>query len=551
MTNKNKQEEIAKKLENYASLFAGKQVHVTNQDVFYPSLRNISPSTAVTDGSRIYLPSMNAETEEQEKGLKRMCLEKALEIKDGVYNNKTISKLREYDKEQVASSLFQVLENESYHEKAKKEMPNLYEGTKENEFLKNFVGFSNNLPQKEGKRLRKAASRFSQLAKSGKANADISLDYTKRVYNLIENYLQDEKEKNNSQNGDMKDLMELLKQFGFNPQYGDGKPIQKELKEYGDERDKIIAKYGNKCTNAEKKELENKLDKALGKTYGKGGDKDMEKAAEELSEEYKPEFENVETILEKEIIKWSNRSKENYHSFLKDYKCQVESLKQIFEKLKGAARKKLRRQESGNELDLDAAVNYIISLKSKEVPESEIYVDVKNNNRDVCVGLLLDTSGSTSGRVLESIKACTGILSEALEHIGDKYMIYSFAGESLGEVKGANENIDSMKGRLFNLNSGGGTPQAEATRDMTKIFGNIGAKTKILITISDGECDVEDTRKAILEAKEAGIKPYCITVDTDAKEYFPQLYADTPYCICEDPNQLPQKAGNFYKEVAF
>jgi nitric oxide reductase NorD protein len=164
---------------------------------------------------------------------------------------------------------------------------------------------------------------------------------------------------------------------------------------------------------------------------------------------------------------------------------------------------------------------------------------------------LLDVSSSTSGEKLRHIKECTGMLTEALESIGDPYFIYAFGEHFLYAVKKPLDKSEARK-KVWNLEAAGGTPQAEATRDMTSIFNTINAKTKILFTVADGAPnDGKSTRDALLEAKNAGIHPYSITVDPHAEKYLEQLCGTTPYCICTDPAELPQKAGRFYREVAF
>ena len=59
------------------------------------------------------------------------------------------------------------------------------------------------------------------------------------------------------------------------------------------------------------------------------------------------------------------------------------------------------------------------------------------------------------------------------------------------------------------------------------------ARTKLLITLSDGKPDdydgyrgdygIEDTRQALIEAKRDGIHPFCVTIDTEARDYLPHM----------------------------
>lgn len=75
-----------------------------------------------------------------------------------------------------------------------------------------------------------------------------------------------------------------------------------------------------------------------------------------------------------------------------------------------------------------------------------------------------------------------------------------------------------------------------AIRHLTKLLAAVEARTKLLITLSDGRPDdqdgyrgnygIEDTRKALIEAKVLGIHPYCITIDYEALDYLPNMYGE-------------------------
>jgi nitric oxide reductase activation protein len=63
----------------------------------------------------------------------------------------------------------------------------------------------------------------------------------------------------------------------------------------------------------------------------------------------------------------------------------------------------------------------------------------------------------------------------------------------------------------------------------------VEAKTRILITLSDGKPDdysdeyrsehgIEDTRRTLIDAKRSGIHPFCITIDREGQDYLPHMY---------------------------
>ena len=64
-------------------------------------------------------------------------------------------------------------------------------------------------------------------------------------------------------------------------------------------------------------------------------------------------------------------------------------------------------------------------------------------------------------------------------------------------------------------------------RHLCHLLNEVEARTKLLITLSDGKPDdydtyrgaygIEDTRQALIEAKRDGIHSFCITIDTEAQ----------------------------------
>ena len=96
-------------------------------------------------------------------------------------------------------------------------------------------------------------------------------------------------------------------------------------------------------------------------------------------------------------------------------------------------------------------------------------------------------------------------------------------------------------------------------RHLSKVLLEVDAKTRVLITLSDGKPDdydgyrgeygIEDTRQALLEAKYAGIHPFCITIDTQAHDYLPHMYGQVNYTVVSDVRKLPLNVSNIYRKL--
>jgi nitric oxide reductase NorD protein len=60
---------------------------------------------------------------------------------------------------------------------------------------------------------------------------------------------------------------------------------------------------------------------------------------------------------------------------------------------------------------------------------------------------------------------------------------------------------------------------------------------------------IEDTRRAILDARTHGIIPYCVTIDRFAKRYIPHLYGDRHHCLIDDVVKLPDRMWRLYARL--
>jgi nitric oxide reductase NorD protein len=94
-------------------------------------------------------------------------------------------------------------------------------------------------------------------------------------------------------------------------------------------------------------------------------------------------------------------------------------------------------------------------------------------------------------------------------------------------------------------------------RHSIHILKSIEARTKLLITLSDGKPEdwdaykgdygIEDTQKALLEAKDQGIHPFCITFDNNSSSYLPHMYGESKYIVIDDVRKLPHRITEIYR----
>jgi len=250
---------------------------------------------------------------------------------------------------------------------------------------------------------------------------------------------------------------------------------------------------------------------------------------------------------------------------LSKYRPQITQLRRTFEMLRGED-KVLKRQAVGDDIDFDALVSAYADLKSGHELSDRLFTRRHKNERDLAVLFMVDMSGSTKGWINDAERESLVMLCEALEVLGDRYAIYGFSGLTrkrceIYRIKRFDETYDNnVRQRIAGITPQDYTRMGVAIRHLTKLLNQIDARTKLLITLSDGKPDdysdhyrgaygIEDTRQALIEAHRAGVKPYCITIDSEARDYLPHLYGPVNWTLVDDVKRLPLKVADIYRRL--
>jgi len=254
-----------------------------------------------------------------------------------------------------------------------------------------------------------------------------------------------------------------------------------------------------------------------------------------------------------------------YRDTLAKYAGVVKHLRRKFEALRDENRLD-KRQTQGDEVDLDALVEALADARDGREMSDRLFVRLHRAERNIAVVFLVDMSGSTKGWINEAEREALILLCEALELLGDRYAIYGFSGTTrkrceLFRIKTFDEPYgDEVKARIAGIRPQEYTRMGFALRHMTKLLNQVEARTRVLVTLSDGRPDdyfdvyrgqygIEDTRMALLEAARTGIHPFCITLDREARDYLPHMYGATRYVILDDVRQLPVKVTDIYRRI--
>ncbi len=243
----------------------------------------------------------------------------------------------------------------------------------------------------------------------------------------------------------------------------------------------------------------------------------------------------------------------------------VKHLRRAFEAMRDENRL-LKRQAYGDDVDIDALVEAIADARDGSEMSDRLFVRTHRAERNIAVVFMVDMSGSTKGWINEAEREALVLLCEALERLGDRYAIYGFSGITrkrceLFRVKTFDEPYnDEVKARISGIRAQEYTRMGFAIRHLTDLLKKVEARTKVLVTLSDGRPDdyfdvyrgqygIEDTRMALLEARRAGVHPFCVTIDREARDYLPHMYGAARYVILDDVAELPFKVSDIYRRI--
>ena len=249
---------------------------------------------------------------------------------------------------------------------------------------------------------------------------------------------------------------------------------------------------------------------------------------------------------------------------LERYHHLVGEIRRHFEALRGED-KTLKAQPGGEDIDLDALVTAYADAQTGVEMTDRLYTRKHKQERDLAVVFMVDVSGSTKGWINDAERESLVLLCQALEILGDQYAIYGFSGMTRNRcevyrIKTFQENYDrEIQARISGLRPQDYTRMGVVIRHLTHILNQVEARTRILITLSDGKPDdydgyrgdygIEDTRQALLEARHTGIHPFCITIDTEASDYLPHMYGYASFVMVDNVGKLPLKVADIYRRL--
>ncbi len=299
------------------------------------------------------------------------------------------------------------------------------------------------------------------------------------------------------------------------------------------------------------------------------------------------------------------------HDFITDVRRRHAGLRQQirrqFAMLRPRDRVRVHRQDDGDELDIDAAIEAIVDRRSGVPADDRLNIRRDRAARQVATAFLIDLSASTSSpavppeppppgafddeddddfdpfmprppvydeepvrRVIDVAKDAVALMCDALDQLGDRHAVYGFSGQGRRGVEFCvGKEFDDRPGpttwaALAGMSPISYTRMGPAIRHAAKKLASQEVPTRLLIVISDGypqdvdygpdrrdkDYGLHDTAKAIAEATVLGVDTFCVTIDPAGHDYLRVLSPDHRYLVIDEVESLPSELAKLYLDVS-
>lgn len=255
-------------------------------------------------------------------------------------------------------------------------------------------------------------------------------------------------------------------------------------------------------------------------------------------------------------------------------KRRIQAVKRQFEALR-PGRMWTAGHPDGDELDMERAVRATVDLRATGQGSDRVWKQARPQQRNLAVSLLLDVSRSTDaaipghghdGRsVIDVEREALAAMAWGLEACGDDFAIHAFSSLKrqrvyVQEAKAFGEPMTrAVEARIAALRPGFYTRLGAAMRHVSVDLSKQAKKRRLLLVITDGKPNdldhyegrhgIEDSRKAVLEARRAGHAVFGITVDRQAKSWFPRIFGQGGFTVVPNADRLTQALPEIYRQL--
>lgn len=236
------------------------------------------------------------------------------------------------------------------------------------------------------------------------------------------------------------------------------------------------------------------------------------------------------------------------------------------------ARRWLKAQPDGTELDVDACVRlHTDRLAGQHLSGAGAYLAMHQRERDLACLVLADLSLSTDSwvsdahRVIDVIRDSLLLFGEALTATGDQFAFHGFSSLRRDNVRFhhikdfAAPFDNAARGRIAALKPGYYTRMGAGIRHAAALLEQQPCALRLLLILSDGKphdmdhyegrYGIEDTRMALIDARRAGLKPFCVTIDREGASYLPHMFGPGGFTVLRKPEDLPVQLPMLYAQL--
>lgn len=245
-------------------------------------------------------------------------------------------------------------------------------------------------------------------------------------------------------------------------------------------------------------------------------------------------------------------------------------LRRVVGALRSRQRVRLRKQETGDELDLDAALRALADIRNGQEPDTRVFIRTRPQDDQVlALSLLLDLSESVNNPdpvsqhpILELAREAVLLLAETATDLGSALSLAGFHSQGRHQVdylsvKGFDEPFDTAaKSRLAGLEGRYSTRMGAAIRHATESLLTQGSHNRVMLIVTDGEpSDIDvfdpehlllDTRHAVIEARQRGVQIFCVSLDPGADRYVERIFGAGHFLVLDNLRHLPERLSRLF-----
>ncbi len=228
-----------------------------------------------------------------------------------------------------------------------------------------------------------------------------------------------------------------------------------------------------------------------------------------------------------------------------------------------------RSQINGDNIDIDAATNFFIDIKTRHTPDEKIYYANRKTSKELALLFLLDLSLSSDSyangnRIIDVEKQISILFGEVLNEYLIDFQIDGFYSKTRNNttyitLKSFSEPWKNARTKIGAVEATGYTRIGPAIRHATYLLGKNYHRKKWLILLSDGKPNdydkyegkygVEDIKQALREMKMFGINNFAFAIEEQAKYYLPQMFGNNHYNILTSPIELLNSLTKLYDRI--